>query len=166
MIFQYIPTRQIIIDGVVLEFLEQRDMVRKKLGVNYREDNQIIDLGDNASSISQRRDIYRNTNNSDNFFFLNYNQNDRLRDIEIHYCDKVKIFDIFFDFEENIDSIAAKLMRYSEYNERREGEYIFNDLKIVIMNKDQMGGEGNSLGYVYCTSDVTHLSVESGSWSN
>lgn len=157
MIFQYVPTKQIIIDRVVLEFLEQRDLVRKRLGVNYREDNQIIDLGDDVSPVSQRRDIYQNINDSDNFFFLNYDQNDRLRDIEIHYCNKVRVFDIFFDFEEDIDSVATKLMRYSEYNKQSEGEYLFIDLKIVIVNKDQMGGEGNSIGYVYCSSDITHL---------
>ena len=82
MTFQYVPTKQIIIDGVVLEFLGQRDLVRKRLGVNYREDNQIIDLGDDVSPVSQRRDIYQNINDSDNFFFLNYDQSDRLRDID------------------------------------------------------------------------------------
>lgn len=161
MIFQYVPTREIIVDQVVLAFSEDRKSVRSKLGLEFKEDDQIIDLGDEVEPLFQRRDIYQGENSFESFFFLNYYKDDKLRDIEVHNCENIKIFDIIFDFKESIDNIAMQLERYSDYYKKGYGEYLFFDLKVVIVNKAQMGGTGNSLGYIYCTSDITHLENES-----
>lgn len=159
MILQYFPTEKIAIDGIVLNFDEPRQSVRSKLGRNYREDNQIIPLGGDDQPIYQRRDIYENTNASKNYFFLSYNRNDLLSEIEVHNCDKIKIYDIFFDFEDDLDSIASQLNEYSSMEKKDDGEYFFKELKTVIMDKNKMGGIGTSLGYFYCTSDVSHHAI-------
>lgn len=155
--FQYFPTNKIIIDGVALEFLDQRNRVREKIGTDYKEDNQVIDLGDDVAPILQRRDIYEDINSSECFFFLIYDKDDLLREVEVHHCDDIQVFDALFSFNEGLDAIANKLMKYSDNNKESEGEYLFRDLKIVITSKEQMGGDGNSLGYFYCTIDITHL---------
>ncbi len=158
MILQYLPTDKIIIDGVLLEFYEDRDSIRPKIAASYKEDNQIIQFGDSdVESILQRRDIYQNINSSENFFFLGYDENDLLHEVEIHQWDKIKVFDVLFGFADELAFVAFDFSRYSPVSKKSEGEYFFKELKIVIMDQERMGGEGDSLGYFYCASDVKHL---------
>lgn len=159
MTVKYSPITKVSIDHSDLQFNEKRDVIRKRLAEKYFEDNEIIELGEDVDPIFRRRDIYENINSSENYFFLNYDNNDLLRDIEVHYCDKVQVFDIIFDFNDQVDRIGLELMRYSENNTVNTGEYFFADLQIVIMSKYKMGGEGSTIGYFYCSSDITHLVV-------
>jgi len=162
MILHYLLKNKILIDDVALEFSEGRESVRMKLAGNYKADNQVIQMGSSeVKSIYQRRDIYQNSNSTENFFFLGYDKNDLLSEIEVHHCDKIKVLDTLFDFNDDLDSIASGLYRYSPISKHSEGEYFFKDLKIVIMDKTQMGGQGSTLGYFYCTSDATHIEDDS-----
>lgn len=161
MILHYLLKNKILIDDVALEFNEARESVRMKLAGSYKADNQIMQIGSSdKQSMYQRRDIYQNLNSTENFFFLSYDKNDLLSELEVHQCDKIKVLDALFDFNDELDSIALELCRYSPINNQSEGEYFFKDLKIVIMDKTQMGGEGSTLGYFYCAADVTHLEDE------
>lgn len=158
MIIHYLPSEAIIIDGVMIKFNESRESVRSKLLGTYKEENQTIQMG--ASTIEvlhQRRDIYKNFNNTINFFFLGYDEHDFLNEIEVHQCDKITVLDISIYFNDDLNHIALQLETKSPISRKGEGEYFFKDLKISIMDKSQMGGEGNSLGYFYCASDVSHL---------
>lgn len=158
MTLNYIPTEKIIIDTVSIQFNDNRSSIRTRLSMPHTEDNQIIQLSDlDTTPIVQRRDIYKNINFTDNYFFLGYNEDDLLNEIEIHFCEKINVFDITFDFNDSIEAIKIKLRRYSSVIKRDDGEYFFKELKAVIMNQDRMGGEGNDLAYFYCASDVTHL---------
>lgn len=109
--------------------------------------------------IYQRRDIYKNVNSTENIFFLSYDENDLLNEIEVHNCDKIKVNDFVFDFNDELDFIASGLNNYSLETRKGEGEYFFKDIKVTIMNKNQMGAEGGTLGYFYCAEDVTHLEI-------
>lgn len=69
------------------------------------------------------------------------------------------MFDVIFDFESELDWIAAKLSKYSTLTQKSDGEYFINDLHISIIDEMHMGGEEkNTLSYFYCASDVSHLS--------
>jgi hypothetical protein len=155
MVLSYFPTSKISIDDVVLGFNESRKSIRKKLTGGYKEDNQIIEMG--SSTIYQRRDIYQNYNSTASFFFLGYDEGDLLIEVEVHWCNEIKVFDATFSFNDNLESIALKLNGYSPISSQSEGEYFFEELKIVIMDAEKMGGEGDALGYFYCASDVSHL---------
>ena len=157
MIISYLPPNKIIIDGSVLAFNEKRDSVRIKLGQQHQEDDQVISIGEPGKEIHQWRDIFKNFKSSDNFFFLGYNKEGLLSEVEIHYCDSIEVNDASFSFEEDLESIASKLIKYSPVNKKIEGEYFFSTIKVVLMDENSMGGEGSSLGYFYCTSDSTHL---------
>jgi hypothetical protein len=158
MVFEYVPTCQVIIDGIVLQFGESRELIRRRLGGTYSEDNLIIHLGGSETDvIHQRRDIYVNLNLSENHFFLGYNNNDLLSEVELHFCDKIKVLHTQFGFEDDLNVIAPELSAYSPIVSQKEGEYFFKELQLVVSDKIQMGGEGHTLGYFYCASDVKHL---------
>src|SRR5579863_8206325 len=124
MILSYFPPSKISIDDVVIGFNESRELIRKKLTGGYKEDNQIIQLGSSdMEPIYQRRDIYQNYNSTENFFFLGYDEGDLLTEIEVHWCDEIKVFDAAFNFNDSLDSIALKLDRYNPIASQSEGEY-------------------------------------------
>jgi hypothetical protein len=156
MIIEYLVPDKIAIDTIFIEFNEDRNSIRSKIGEDFKEDNQVIQFGENEPII-QRRDIYQNIYSSDNFFFLGYDSNDLLSEVEIHHCSKIKVLDVLFGFEDEVDSVVSRLEKHSSVTEKGEGEYFFKDLKIVIMDAQSMGGEGSSLGYFYCATDVSHL---------
>lgn len=158
MIIFYLPPKKISIDGIVIEFNEKRDLIRRKLGANYTEDNQVMQLGDSPmDAIYQRRDIFKNINSTENFFFLGYDKDDLLSEVEIHNCEKIIVNDFVFGFNDELDYVASELAKYSSVRKNGEGEYFFKDIKVSIMDKSQMGEEGSTLGYFYCAEDVTHL---------
>ena len=158
MILHYLLQNRILIDGIAFGFNEERDAVRLKLQGVYTPDDQIIHLGNSETeSIYQRRDSYKDFNHTKNLFFLNYDTNDRLSEVEVHFCDQITVVSTLFDFNDNLDYIASIISEHSQKISHSDGEYFFKDLKIVIMDKQKMGGEGITLGYFYCASDVTHL---------
>lgn len=155
MFFEYIPTGKIIIDGIVLEFGKRRSSIRTRLGGIYQEDNQVIQIGD--GSISQRRDIYADFNSKDNYFFLIYDEHDLLAEVEVHHCQSIKVLSAEFNFNNSLDEIAERLSIFSTIIRQSNGEIFAKDLKVVLMSKAQMGGDGDALGYFYCASGVSHL---------
>lgn len=157
MIVQYIPVRKIIINGIVVEFGEGRSSVRLKLGPIYKEENLVFTFESESNIIYQRRDIYKDFDGSRNYFFLGYDKNDILIDIEIHDCQEIKVVEASFNFSHELDEIASQLNNYSDVFTLSDGEYFFQELQLAIVDKEHMGGEGSTLGYFYCASDVTHL---------
>lgn len=154
----YLPPKTILINGIVIEFNEARNLIRKKLGEKYLEDNQVIQLGESPEDIIyQRRDIYESLSSVEDYFFLGYNKNDLLSEVEVHCCEKIMVNDFSFDFNDELTSITAGLNEYSSEKRLAGNEYFFKEIKVVVMDKNQMGGEGSTLGYFYCAEDVTHL---------
>ncbi|HVY76237.1 MAG TPA: hypothetical protein VG890_15515 [Puia sp.] len=144
-------------DSIVLEFNERRHSVRGRLALSYEEDNEIISLGKGNESIIMRRDVYRGLNSTQFFFFLDYDKDDMLSEIEIHRCEGIEVLSVSFTFDDELDSVALELSKYSEISILSQGEIFFKDLKMVISDKRKMGGEGSTIGYFYCASDVSHI---------
>lgn len=153
MILECVPLKEIIINGVRLPFGIARNLVRAKLGGIYEEQNEEIFLGDDAPPILQRRDVYNSPNS---FFFLNYDQQDQLIELEVHQCKRIKLYDIEFNFTDEMDLIAAELAHHAPYVQEDEGSYSFESLSISMMDERQMGGEeSNILSYFYCSAAST-----------
>ena len=94
----------------------------------------------------------------DNFFFLNYDKQDKLRDVEIHYGLEININGTTISFSMDINKVIELLQNISvDKTQFSEGEYLFEKLKLTIANGKAMGGEGNELSYFYCSNDITHL---------
>ena len=154
----YLAAKKITFDGVIIEFKEEREVIRSKLGKGYTEDNQVIQIGESDTDlIYQRRDIFKNLNLTDNFFFLGYDRNDLLNEVEVHDCDTIKVNDFAFGFDDELDYVASELAKYSSVRKNGDGEYFFKDIKVSIMDKNKMGGKGSTLGYFYCAEDVSHV---------
>ena len=132
MILKYSPTYKITIDNVDLNFNEERLLVRTKLNREYEEENEIIQLGVGKKPIHQRRDIYKEKNTAESFYFLNYNVNDLLTEVEVHQCDHIEVLGFSFSFNDELDEIALKLSDHSEISIISEGEIYFKDLKMCI----------------------------------
>jgi hypothetical protein len=160
MIFNYISKDEFMLDNGSLQFGESRVVVREKIGRHYQEDNQIIDEGSSETEeIFLRRDIYEYYDSTKSYFFLSYDKHDFLSEIEIHQCTQMKIFDIVFDFNSKLDTIASQLAKYAVSEKRGTGEILLKDLNVLMMDKKTMGGQGHTLGYFYCAADIDHLTV-------
>lgn len=160
MVIQYSSSKEIKFENVVISFNEHRGIVRKKLNRDYEEVNEIIEFGEGVEYLDMRRDIYGGQSSSELYFFLNYDKSDLLVEVEVHQCESIKVLDVSFDFEDELDLVALKLSKYSQVAILSEGEILFKDLKMVLSDKRKMGGEGNSIGYFYCSIDVSHLVSE------
>jgi hypothetical protein len=100
-------------------------------------------------NIIQKRDIYQDFENDKNLFFFNYDEEDKLCEIEIHDGIELFIENKNIKIGEDINSVIEKL-EYP-YSENEDGNYSFNELKINIANSEYMGGIGNNLSYIYLT---------------
>jgi len=157
--FEYLPQGIVTIDGVSFKFGDTRELIREKLSELHKEDDKGVsfDDSDTGKKLFQRRDVYQDHKPEMSLFFLGYNKLDLLTEIEIHQCDQIKVINSSFSFDQDLDSIAVDLNNYSIGVKKGKGEYFFKDLGIVILDKEEMGGDGNTLGYFYCSSDVSHL---------
>jgi hypothetical protein len=159
----YQPDKSISFGDVLLSWGKERSQIRKLLNDNFEISDTVIDLspynfGDTSQKIIQRRDIYRNFQGHDNFFFVNFDNEDKFRDIEIHHGLEININGKVINFSMDIDKVAELLDNISDGKKiLSDGEYFFKDLKLTIASSEAMGGDGHNLAYFYCSKDVTHL---------
>lgn len=162
----YQPGNSISIDDTLLLWKTDRQDVRQLLNERLEIADSVIDIseyynGDNSYNILQRRDIYINYKGKDNLFFLNYDNEDKLRDIEIHNGFEVCVNGVKFGFSMNIDKVAELLHNIlGDKTQLSDGEYLFKSLKLIIARGKAMGGEGNALSCFYCSKDIAHLLEE------
>jgi hypothetical protein len=78
----------------------------------------------------------------------------------MHTGVSLKIDDLILSFDKDIDIAIDELKAISNKIQVVDvGNIVFNDLKLVIASNDAMGGEGNNIGYVYISNDISHLLV-------
>ena len=159
----YQPDKSVSFGDLLLLWGTDRHQIRQLLNDNFEISDNVIDMsqynnGDTAQNIIQRRDIYRNFQGHDNFFFVNFDNEDKLRDIEIHHGLDIDINGKVINFSMDIEKVAELLNNISDDKKLlSDGEYLFKDLKLTIASSDAMGGVGNELSYFYCSKDVSHL---------
>ena len=160
---EYLPNKGFILNSLKFEWNNERNSVREKLGMKHKEEDKIIDVaeffdGDESMNIHQKRDVYKNLNSKKDLLFLNYDKNNRLRDLEVHYGFDILIDNIRLDFGTEITDLIKQFKNIgTEYSETEKGNYFLPKLKITIADSESMGGEGTGLDYFYATSDISHL---------
>ena len=160
---EYLPNKGFILNSVKFEWNNKRGSVRGKLGMKHKEDDKIIDVadffdGDESMNIHQKRDVYENLNSKKDVLFLNYDKENRLRDLEVHYGFDIIIDNIRLKFGTEISDLIEQFKKNGiEYSELEKGNYFLPKLKITIADSKAMGGVGNELSYFYGTSDISHL---------
>lgn len=144
----------------------ERNVIQRLLGNSHTSDDQIIDLsshfnGDTKHNIHQRRDIFKYFKNASCLFFLNYDGDNLLFDIEIHNGVDIKLKHITISFDDDINLVLKNIKSISEsFRELNNGNYFFKDLNLVVADEESMGGDGNNLGYFYCSINTEHLEPE------
>jgi len=163
MTLTYHVDKSVSFSEVLLLWGTDRQQVRTLLNDKFEIGDNVVDLsqynnGDTSKNIIQRRDIYKNYQGQDNFFFLNFDTNDRLTEVEVHHGFDISIGAVVIDFSMDIEK-AADLLDTISVDKKRlsDGEFFFRDLKLTIASSDAMGGEGNELSYFYCSKDISHL---------
>lgn len=150
----YFPNLGIEIQSEKIIWNESRQNIRVKLKQSHKDDDKEFDNsdffdGDISFNIIQKRDIYQDFENEKNLFFFNYNDENKLSEIEFHTGIELTIGNTRIDIGEDINKAIEKL-EYT-YSENDDGNYFFNELKLNIANDEYMGGDGNSLSYIYLT---------------
>lgn len=162
----YHPDKSVSFDNTVLLWDLDRQEVRKLLNDKFKIADEVIDLseyhdGDTSKNIIQLRDIYENYKGLDNLFFLNFDANDKLTEIELQRGFIICIEGVEIDFSMKVEKVAELLTSISnEKKQLSEGEYFFKKLKLTVASSSAMGGDSSELAYFYCSKDVSHL-VES-----
>jgi hypothetical protein len=117
----------------------------------------------------QKRDIYQNylvTRERkpweiDNLFFLGYDKNNLLSEVDVHAGLQIIVLDATITFEQNLSDILEKLRNISpEIMQSGDGEFLFKELNLIVSYEWAIGGEGDNLGYFYCAANVDHLIEE------
>ena len=154
----YQPDKGVFIDDTLLLWGSDRQQVRTLLNDKYEIGDNVIDLGDPNQNITQRRDIYKSYQGQDNLFFLNFDENEQLSEVEVHHGLIINVAGVVIDFSMDIEKAADLLGGiFGGTMPLSDGEYFFRDLKLTIASTNAMGGDGNKLSYFYCSKDVTRL---------
>ena len=159
----YQPDKGVSFGDLLLLWNSERQQVRISLNDKFEISDNVINLsqtnnGDNSQNLIQRRDIYKNYQGQDNFFFLNYDANDCLTEVELHHGFEINIKGVVIDFSMDIEKVVELLNNISDDKKKlSEGEYFFKDLQLTVSSSKAMGGDGNELSYFYCSKDISHL---------
>ncbi|MBC8755761.1 hypothetical protein H2O64_13880 [Kordia sp. YSTF-M3] len=162
-IIEYLPDVGFIINSKKVKWRSDRLQIRKELNLEFQEDDKIIDLasffdGDTSKNIHQKRDIYKKVNSDTGLIFLNYDSNNKLRDLEVHEGFEIKIGNIQLDFKTDISEFTRQFNKLgTQIVELEKGNFLLPKLKMTIADNESMGGDGKKLSYFYCSSDITHL---------
>ncbi len=102
--------------------------------------------------------MVENMNTDKDMLFLNYDQNNKLTELEVHYGFDVLIDNVRLQFGKEISDFIRQFHKLGiEHSEIESGDYIFPKLKMTIADNESMGGNGTGLSYFYGTSDISHL---------
>ncbi|WP_303317329.1 hypothetical protein Q4Q34_01390 [Flavivirga abyssicola] len=160
---EYLPNKGFILNSVKIEWNDERNTVREKIGNRHKEDDKTIDVaqffeGDESMNIHQKRDVYENLNSKNDILFLNYNKDNKLKELEVHSGFDILIDNIRLGFGNEISDFINQFQKNGiEYSETEKGNYLLKKLKILIADSESMGGNGTRLSYFYATSDISHL---------
>ena len=160
---EYFPQLGFQIGSHSLKWLEARADIRQLLNDQHQCDDHTIDLsmaydGDTSHNVNVKRDIYENWGDEQFSFFLNYDAEDRLKEIEFHVWGNIVTNKIQFQKGQDIRLVFNHLKELDpEARELEEGMFFSNKLAILVASDNALGGDGNGLGYFYAGLDVTHL---------
>jgi hypothetical protein len=139
-----------------------RESARQQLDMTHEADDQITDLTKHFSdgekhTIEIRRDIYTNHGGGKSSFFLGYDTEERLMDIEVHAGMRIHVGAVAFEFDEPLEQILARLSA-AGYAHRLDDEgAVFAKEKFNLSDNVMMGGDGHGLAYFYAAADISHL---------
>lgn len=156
MIITYIKIDYFKFGEKLISFGSKRNDIREVLDVEYEIEDQVISFGDGEPPMNIKRDVYQDSKFR-YYFFLNYDNDDFLEEIEVHYCEKIILPEFEINFHLNFNDLIRKMM--GNYNTKiiSEGEILLLSLNMVMASDKKMGGESENLSYVYFAKNINHL---------
>jgi hypothetical protein len=151
------------INSICIVWGESRSSIRRKIKWPYETKDNVFKLssyvnGLNVPDIISRKDVYKNCNRGINYFFMDYDENDKLAAIEIHQGIRMTIFGKSIQIEEPIETALDKLQAEGfTYEVIDPGTYLFRKICIALSDSESMGGAGNALAYAYIGKSTNHL---------
>lgn len=160
---EYLPAAGFRLAGHTFRWGMTREDVRRQLGTVHTVDDQIIDLRKAAPGqdpIQMRRDIYTNYGGVLNSFFLGYDAEECLMDLEVHEGLSIRIGAVHFAFEDPLEEVLQQLT-VAGYTHRLDDEgAVFALEKFNLSDNEMMGGDGHGVAYFYAAEDISHLLEE------
>lgn len=161
MVFEYFPNKGFQIGDQFFNWGEDRESVRQKLKQVHKADDRVIEMaeyfdGDESQNIETKKDIYQDIAEETNYFFLSYDKDEMLSELEIHWGIIIKVEGLELQFEKPVPEYVEQLERRG-FQSIKEEDFFFPELKMVIADNESTGGEGNGLSYFYAAKNVDHL---------
>jgi hypothetical protein len=156
MTIQYFPNEGFKFADKEIKWGDRRNLIRQILTDEYEEHNGTIDNselfnGDTSFNIEYRQDLYKN-------YKINYDKDDCVIDLEVHRNADILVAGVLLKFGTNISELLSKFKKLNYLPTTvKEGEFFFEQLKMVIATSESMGGEGDGLDYFYVGANVTHI---------
>ncbi|MFL1896689.1 hypothetical protein ACJRPK_13360 [Aquimarina sp. 2-A2] len=160
---EILPHEGFKLNSDIFRWNDDRKSVRQKLKNQHKEDDKVIEMseffdGDTSHDIDQKRDVYQDISGTKNYFFLSYDKDNTLSELEVHWGLKVWIDNIELVFEKDINIYLNQLnSKGYDFKEIEQGNYLFEKLKITISDSESSGGDGNGLSYLYSGQSIEHL---------
>lgn len=160
--FEYLPNQGFRINSELFSWGESRSSCRAKLKAQHEEeDRTLFEDKSSKEQILQKRDIYEDLEGGFNFFFLNYNSNEELHELELNWGVQLQVKEVQLNFEDNLQECKKQLSALdADSVELEKGSILFKNLLLNICNDKAMGGDGNGLSYVYAAANIDHLLEE------
>ncbi|HEU5292059.1 MAG TPA: hypothetical protein VFU05_15520 [Cyclobacteriaceae bacterium] len=145
----YLPGVGFSVDDKLVKWGETRDIVRKALSMKFKPNDGVIEVPDDK--IFYWRDIYDD-------FRTNFTEDSRLKELEVHGNVKILVAGVTLVFEKDISEFINELKKLGHRPvETDDGNFFFENLKMVIATSASMGGDGDGLSYFYAGDDVSHI---------
>jgi hypothetical protein len=156
MTIHYLPNMGFKLESKEIKWGQKRGLIRQSLAREFKPDDGTIDNaqffnGDTSYNINYRRDLYKD-------FKTIYDENDHFTQLEIHQNIDILVSGITLTFGNDISELVDEFKKHNYFPKVvKNGEFFFEDLRMVIANAESMGGDGNCFDYFYAGADVSHV---------
>lgn len=153
---QYFPNEGFKIADKDIKWGDKRNLIRQILTEKFEENDGTIDNseffnGDTSFNIDYRQDLYKD-------YKISYDKNDCVKELEILQNTDILVNGILLTFGTDIFELLSKFKKLNYIPTTvKEGEFFFEEIKMVIATSESMGGEGNGLDYFYAGANVNHI---------
>ncbi len=145
-----------------IEWGMSRESVRQRLGMPHKVDDYVFELkkyfpNEDKPPIETWRDIYKNWRGEDNYFFLYYDRDQRLTQLELHWGMPIRIGTVVLNFGEPLDSAVKQLAETGIAHRAIEEGLLFEREKFTLSDGAMIGSDREGLAYFYAAADVSHI---------
>lgn len=157
------PNVGIELAGKLVPWGAARQDLRESWGAPTEERNIVHNISKylpGEDDIVERKDIYQDYMNQSVSFAASYDKDDIFSEFELHQADQITIADIEISFNIAVQDLVSELEKkgyeLTRLEESSENILIASLLTNFVSSR-HLGGDGDCVGYVYCSSNTNHL---------